>query len=216
MKNLARKLEHDPVFQEIGTVVKKDGPALVVRTPTGDLDATRAASCLLEPAEGDRVLVAGSRREGWYVLAILARDDGASAAVALDGDLTIRLGSGRFVVAAQEGVELVSGTSVSVVSGRVDVHAADGNVALGRLTFLGTLVRAEIESIKLFASQLDAVVERVAERVKRSFRTVEETDQVRAERIDYAAQKSMSLHAENALVTAKELVKLDGEQIHVG
>ncbi len=45
---------------------------------------------------------------------------------------------------------------------------------------------------------------------------MEELDQVKAEHIDYAASASMSLHAQNALVTAEELVKVDGEQIHVG
>lgn len=216
MKNLAYKLENDPVSQDVGRIVASEGAVLAVRTQAGEVQATRAVSCLIEPVVGDRVLIGGCRREGWYVLAILSREQGARAAVALDGDLEIRLPRGRFVVAAQEGVDLVSGGDVSVASGRIDVHAADGNVVLGRLTFLGSVVRAEVEKIKLFASHLDSVVERVAQKVKRSYRSVEETDQVRAERIDYVAEKSMSLHAENALVTAEELVKIDGEQIHVG
>lgn len=216
MSNLARKLEEDPVFQDVGTITRTEGSAFVVRTPAGDLEATRAASCLLEPSVDDRVLVAGNRREGLYVLAILSREEGTRAAVAVDGDLEIRLRSGRFVVAAQDGVELVSGGDVSVVSGRINVNAADGNVVLTRLTFLGTFVRAEVEKIKLFAERFDSVVERVAQKVKRSYRSVEETDQVRAERIDYVAKKTVSLHGENALLTAEELVKIDGEQIHVG
>jgi hypothetical protein len=216
MRNLARKIEPEPVFQDIGTITRVCGPLLVVRTPSGDLEATRAASCLLEPAMGDRVLVGGSRREGMYVLAILVREHGARAAVAVDGDLEIRVPGGRFVVAAQEGVDLVSGGDVSVVSGRINVNAADGNVALGRLTFLGTLLQAEVEVVKILAERIDSVVDRVAQRVKRSYRAVEETDQVRAERIDYVAKKTASLHGENALLTAEELVKIDGEQIHVG
>jgi hypothetical protein len=77
-------------------------------------------------------------------------------------------------------------------------------------------VRAQIDKLKLFAEHVDSVAERVAARVRRSYRTVEECDQVRAERIDYVAKGTMTLHAENALLTAEELVKLDGEQIHVG
>ena len=216
MKNLARKLEDDPVSHDVGTLVRVEGPVFVVRTRSGDLEAARAATCLLEPSAGDRVLVAGSCSEGWYVLAILTRAAGARAAVTLDGDLEIRLPSGRFTVAAQDGVDLVSGGDVSVVAGRIDVNAADGNVVLGRLTFLGTFVRAEIEKIKLVAERFDSVVERVAQRVKRSYRSVEESDHVRAERIDYSAKKTASLHGENTLLTAEELVKIDGEQIHVG
>ena len=47
-------------------------------------------------------------------------------------------------------------------------------------------------------------------------RTVEGLDQVKAEQIDYAAQKTASMRGENTLVTAEELVKVDGAQIHVG
>ena len=216
MNNLAIKLDHDPVVQEVGTITRRDSETFVVLTSAGDIEAMRAASCLLEPIVGDRVIVAGSRREGFYVLAILTREDGAQSTVGLEGDLVIRLRSGRFVVAAQEGVDVVSPGGMSVAAGRVNVNAVDGNVVLTRLTYVGTYVRGEIDKIKLFAKGVDSVVERVTQKVKRSYRSVEETDQVRAERIDYAASKTLSLHAENALVTAKELVKVDGEQIHMG
>ena len=69
---------------------------------------------------------------------------------------------------------------------------------------------------------LDLAIERLLELhgstidVGRVRRTVEELDHVRAEQIDYAAKKTMSLHGDNAIVTANELVKVDGEQIHVG
>jgi Protein of unknown function (DUF3540) len=216
MTNAAKSLDATTMFQDIGTVTHAELPRLMVKSTTGDLEATRAASCLLEPCVGDRVLVAGSRREGFYVLAILTREEGTRAAVSLDGDLEVRLRSGRFVVAAQEAIDLVSAGQVTVVSEGVAVHAAVGDLAIDRLTVVGALVRAEIDAIKLFARRVDSVVERVAQRVKRSYRTVEETDQVRAERIDYVAKKTAHLHGENALVTAKELVKIDGEQIHVG
>jgi Protein of unknown function (DUF3540) len=216
MKNLARKLHDDPVFQEIGTVTRASGSSYDVATASSTVEARRAASCLIEPAVGDRVIIGGSASEGSYVLAILRREVDASTAISVDGDLEVRAKGGRFVVATRDGIDLVSSGDVSVVSARVDVNAADSNVTLGRLTFFGALMRAEIEKIKLFAETFDSVVERVAQRVQRSYRTITETDHVRAERIDYVAEKTASVHGENALVTARELVKIDAEQIHVG
>ena len=70
--------------------------------------------------------------------------------------------------------------------------------------------------LALVTETLDSVLDRFSQRVKRSYRTVEETDQLKAERIDYTASSTMSLHGENALVTAEQLVKVDGEQIHLG
>jgi Protein of unknown function (DUF3540) len=60
------------------------------------------------------------------------------------------------------------------------------------------------------------VLERCHQRVARSYREVEETDQVKAGQIDYTADTSLQLHAKYALVTADQLVKMDAEQIHIG
>lgn len=225
MNNLARKIHNDVVpspdvdrvVEETGRIValRQDGAA-VVRTATGEHEARRAVSCLVAAEVDDLVLVARSSREGAFVLAVLARDPAAGTTVAVAGDLDVRLTSGRLRVAAQEGVDLIVARDVNVAAGGLRVNAAEGHVVLQSLSFLGDVVRAEIDAVKLLAGRFDAVVERLSQRVQRSYRTVTETDQVRAQRIDYTAEKTMSLHAEHALVTAEELVKVDAEQIHLG
>ncbi len=216
MDNLARKLEQQDVIHEVGTIVRADGAALVVRTAAGEYPGKRAVSCLVEPEVDDAVLVAALPQGRCYVLAVLEREPGAGVKLGADGDLQIRLPEGKFAVAAQDGVKLVSAQEVSVVSGRLNVNAVDGNVVLQRLTYLGRLLRSEVDKVKVLAGSFDTVLDRLSQRVKRCYRTVEEFDQLRAERIDYQANKNMSLHARNALVTAKQLVKVDGEQIHLG
>jgi hypothetical protein len=62
----------------------------------------------------------------------------------------------------------------------------------------------------------DSLFERVSQRVKRSFRTVEDIDQVRANKIDYASESTLALRAENAVVHAEELMKVDASQIQLG
>jgi hypothetical protein len=103
-----------------------------------------------------------------------------------------------------------------VTSSAVRVSAAEGHVVVQGLSFVGEVVRAEVEKLKLVAKSFDSVLERFTQKVQRSYRTVTETDQLRAERIDYTADKTMSLHAEHALVSADDLVKVDSEQIHLG
>jgi hypothetical protein len=225
MNNLARKSHNDRVsgrdvdhvVEETGRVLalREDG-AVVVRTASGEHEARRAVSCLVAAEVDDVVLVVRSPLEGAFVLAVLRRDRSVATRVAIAGDLDVQLGSGRFRVAAQEGVELLSAREVSVVAGGVRVNATEGHVVLKGLSFLGEAVRAEIDRVKLVAQSFDAVLGRFSQRVQRSYRTIEETDQVRAQRIDYTAEKTMSLHGEHTLLTAEELVKLDAEQIHVG
>ncbi len=223
MRNLARKLGGGDVSQETGTVTRTetDG-SFVLRCDAGSYHARRARSCLVAPECGDIVLLATLPRGECYVLAVLDRpgegagEERSRTKLSLDGDLEIELATGRLTVAAQQGVDLAAGGNVSVVAPGINVHAADGNVLIDRLSVLGSVFHAEVDRIKVLAASAESVFDRVVQRVKRAYRTVEETDQLRAGRMDYVAKTSMNLHAGTALLTAEELVKLDGEQIHLG
>ena len=217
MRQLARAREQTAAFQEAGTVVSVEQDAsLSVRTGLGTYRARRAFSCLVEPMVGDVVLLSGLPDGACYVLAVLEREADAPARLVADGDLEIRLTQGRFVVAAQEGVDLISAKEVTVAAGGLRVTADEGNVVFRQLSVLGSFVRAEFDRIKVLAESCDTVLERLLQRVKRSYRFVEEHDQVRAAQIDYAAENNASIRGENTLVTAKDLVKIDGEQVHLG
>jgi hypothetical protein len=217
MRNLARKQEPQRyVYEDLGTVLRVEGADFVIATSSGEIRARRATSCLLQPAPGDLVLLALVGQSSSYVLAVLEREAGAPGDIVLEGDLNIKLKSGSLGVAAQEDVRLVSAKEVSVVSGAVRVNAVDGSVALERLSFLGKFLRAEIGRAKVFGETLDSMLDRVSQRVKRSYRIIEECDHVRAEQLDYAAKKRLSLHGETALLTAQHLAKVEGDQIHLG
>jgi hypothetical protein len=210
MESVARKIEIRPVFQEFGEVVAFQGGLLTVRTALADVVARRAASCLLEPAVGDRVLLATEDRGDAYVLAVLDQRDPSSSAISVDGDLTLRSLRGKVSVAAQEGVELVSAAAVRIAASAVELEA------LETLSILGGAVKAELGRVKAYATSLDGFFERVAVHAKRALRTVDELDQVKAGHLDYAATGSAHLRGENALVSAHELVKVNGEQVHIG
>ncbi|WP_437986020.1 DUF3540 domain-containing protein [Sorangium sp. So ce117] len=216
--NVARKIETiepEAAKQEAGRVVRAAGGVFVVATGSAEVEARRAVSCMVEPAAGDVVLVSVLPERGAYILAVLERQ-GSDLCVVLDGDLHVKLPRGRFVLGAAEGVTLASGKEVGVVAGELKVNARRGSLLVESLSYLGTAVQAEIEKAKVKAAAFDASFERVTQRLKRVYRFVEEIEQLRAERVDYVAKKNMSLRGENTLVTAEELVKLDGAQIHLG
>ncbi|APR88366.1 hypothetical protein A7982_13715 [Minicystis rosea] len=208
MRNLARKQQEDvPVLETCGEVVAIEEGGFVVATETRSLSARRAASCLLEPVAGDTVLVATTGSGQSYVLAVLERAAGAPWTIAAPGDLDLAA-KGTIGVVAREGVQ--------VITGAVRVNAVDGTVSLERLTFLTRFLRAEVGKAKVFGQTLDSVLDRVSQRVKRSLRMVEETDQVRADHLDYTAKTRLALHGQHALITAETLAKIEGDQIHMG
>lgn len=210
MDNVARKIEVKAVFQEFGEVVAIDAELLTVRTALAEVTARRAASCLLEPAVGDRVLLAAEERGDAFVLAVLEQRDPETSRLSVEGNLTLRSLRGKVSVAAQEGVEIVSAAAVQIMASAVEVKAIE------TLSVLGGAVKGELGKVKMYAATLDSFFERVSLHAKRSFRTVEEVDQVQARHIDYAASGNAHLRGDNALVSAHELVKLNGEQVHIG
>ncbi len=217
MSNLARKQQHDPqVSETFGTVIRSEQGALVVETETREVRARRATSCLLEPVPGDLVLIAamdGARRP------TCSR---CSSARRGSGDPRRRWGSrhqAAFWLLWRGGRR-----------GRAHGGAQRGDGGLRRgprqrrrgerraraPLFLSKFIRAEVGRAKIFGETVDSVLDRVSQRLKRSYRVVEECDHVRAEQIDYAAKKRLSLHGEHALVTAQHLAKIEGDQIHLG
>ena len=96
------------------------------------------------------------------------------------------------------------------------MRAQKGTVAVQEIGFFGRLLQAEVAKVALVAQEVDSVVTRLSQRAKRVFRFVEEIDQTRAGTVDIRAQSLLGLRAENAVISARVLAKVDGEQIHIG
>lgn len=215
MPTPARRIDTDQP-QHSATVLLTDGDALAVRSATGEHRCRRAASCLLAPEPGDRVLVALVEGERW-VLAVLERREGAGAArVEVRGDLELRAPNGAVTVAAGEGVTLVTPRGATVAAGSLRVDAGVTALALGEVAAAASRIEAEVGRLRARYGVVDAVAERVSERVKRAYRWVEEFEQLRARRLDWEAKETLQVHAGDALVTSEGLVKVDGAQIHLG
>jgi len=214
MKNLAKKLHEDSTFQGMGPIIRLEGPLFVVRTDRGDLRCRRAVGCLVEPELHDFVLVACQDKAA-YVLSVLERES-PDASIACEGNLEVKLKNGRFRVASSETIDFVASKGVQVVSDALGVHVNSAKLVASEIVALGSRLVGEVANVSLKGSVLDKAFERVSERVQRSFRRVEEIDQLKAKQVDYVAEHTMSLRSENMVATAKELVKVDGEQIHFG
>ncbi|HVY47188.1 MAG TPA: DUF3540 domain-containing protein [Minicystis sp.] len=215
MENLARKLSSTPAH-DVGTLARVDGAELVVQTGAGLVRARGAPSCLVAPEPGDLVLVAALEAGAAFVVAVLERDAAGPLTLTAEGGLAVRVPSGAFTVAAQRGVTIEAEGELAVTAASLEIDAAEARVAAGALSVTAALVRSEIDRVKHVAKAVETVADRIVERVKRAYRNVEEIEQVRAERIDYEAKTTLSLHGENTLLTADELVKIDGDQIHLG
>jgi hypothetical protein len=84
------------------------------------------------------------------------------------------------------------------------------------LEHFGNRVFTDVHELRAKVAALDTVAGRISQRAQRVYRTVEDLEHLRVGQLDISAKKNLRMHAENALLTALSLVKVDGEQIHMG
>lgn len=215
MRNLAIQPKLVAIFQQYGTVTEV-GDHLVVHTDSAVYQARRSVSCLLEPMVGDKVLLVTDTEGGDYVLAVLERAADQISTLNLPGDTQINAQAGRLSLSARDGIGMSSAREIAMQSGSLKVDALKGEVTVHELSLVGEAWRSCVDRVKSVGKTFDSILERCHQRVSRSYRVVDEMDQVKAGQIDYQADSSLQLHAKYTLMTADELVKVDGEQIHLG
>lgn len=179
-------------------VLAKEGGLIILSREGERVTACRAVSCLVEPEPGDLVLFGGAASR-LYVLAVLERAGGAPVCLAVAGDM-----------------EIAAGGRLALRSESLDVAATTGAVTVGALSLAGGKVSARFGAMTLVADAIESLVTRLMTRAKRSYRFVEESEQLRAADIDYRAEGHLHLRGETSTVQARVLVKMDANQIHMG
>lgn len=205
------------VYQEIATVRAVVGPKLTVELATGTFEAKRAASCLLAPSTGDEVIVALPEDGGpLYVLSVLTRaDEGAPSVLRADGDLEIDAAD-HLRFRATKGVEVRTPGHIKMAARELGLMTIDALVRSERLSFVGGAVKAQATALRSTFELLDTFAQRVSTHAKRSYRFIEEMDVTRADEIDTRAAHTMNMRGKNTFLTAEDLAKIDGEQVHLG
>jgi len=216
MENLARQFQENMLVQDLGIITKSDNEIYMVETRSGTYEARQAASCLITPRQNDKVLLMGDFSEGLYILAVLERAAGQKQTLSFQGDVDLTVKSGRLTISSGQGMRFASARDIDFASPELNVHSLQGEVHIHRLLFSGNFWMGQVEKIRLIVTAFDSLIERLTQRVKRSYRTVEEIDQLKAGRLDYLVDKLLSLRGKYSMFTAKEDVKIDAERIHMG
>lgn len=212
----AGKLHQGAVSRETGRVVGRVGEQRwQVATDDGLYRARRATSCLLLPEVDDLVSLVTLSQGTCFIVTIVDRSHSGASTLSVDGDLEVAV-EGDLAVVAQRGIELVTAQTLDVVTGALEVTADRGRAVVASLRYLGELVQTEVGESKTVARTLDMVLDRFSQRTKRSYRTVEGIDQVRAGHVDVAVNGTMHLRGEHTVVSARDVVKMDGRQVQIG
>jgi len=193
------------------------GARFMVELEGTTLQAMRAVSCLVEPLPGDRVLVSSPRTTGpWFVLAVIERGGAAQTVISADGDLTIRLPSGKLDLAARDGASVTTGAAVAITASSFEVSSLETRITSERIALSARATEITAASLLIAAEAIDTVADRVTEKVKRAYRKVEELDQLRAKCVDYLVKQSLRIHSKHTVVSAEVAAKIDAKNVYLG
>ncbi|EFE96832.1 DUF3540 domain-containing protein [Serratia odorifera] len=158
----------------------------------------RAASCVIAPQVGDRVLVAGVDDRVW-LLAVLERANSTAAELSVPGDLHIR-----------------SAGEISLSSETLRVSASQGDCHISDMQYSGDKLSAWVSLSRTVGKHAESVWQTITQVSHNLLRTTRQTEQVRAGQLDMQADGYARLHAQNTVITSTAITKVDAEQIHMG
>ncbi len=201
---------------EEGAVLTCEGNIILVQAESGVYTAKRSASCLLNPAPGDKALLYTGGEKGAFVLSVLERSTGVPNSIRIEGDTDLCVIDGELTISARDGVDIGSPEKISISSDRFDLGAREGSVMIDNMSFVGSLLSAHVGMVKLVAKTFDSVLDRLSQRLKRYYRTVEEIESLKADMIHYTAERALVANGENTIITAKKNIKINGDLIQIG
>jgi hypothetical protein len=204
---------------EYGEVAAVSENQVAVLIDGEEYPALIAASCLLRPSPGDRVLVSLAGRNDTFLLAVLER--GAVAAhgaseISLAGDVTLSVRKGALRMNADDGIHLATRHDVSVLAKRVELNAAEGTANLEKVSFSGRVLECSFESVRRLAGKCEEFFGRLSQKCGSSTKMVEQHEEVQAGSMRHVTDGTMTMQSRNMIQTAEENVRIDAEKIHLG
>lgn len=200
----ARPVSADSI---VGQVLSADDGVYQLRSGSLTVAARRAASCLLDVAEGDTVQALYLPGEACWILAVMARREGTQSALRLPAGTSIETEDGQLQIAAQD---------LSLRSRTLKVNAEESVFVSGGTEVIGERFRIVGSTFHMVGKIFHGVMERVSHYSQHYLRTTEGLDRVQSANLELSATQLLRVSGEHTLFEGEKLVKTRGAQIHFG
>lgn len=205
----ARAVAPELMEARVQAIVSESGhPLCLVAGEGWSGAASRATSCVVEPAVGDVVLVSRGPRERVFVLAILEREE--------PGPATLSVGAGAGLRLAGDSVEIAGRDRVRIDAGHFDVDAEKATLQVRAVQLVGSAVGAVVDTLDVVGRRLQSVGEVIHQAAGSYLRISRTTDTVQAENLIQKADKVMMLDSAQTVLSARTDVRISGDRITMG
>lgn len=201
---------------EFGTVNGESEDGLTVHGPSGTFMAKVAFSCHVRPIAGDKVMYTRDPESGCYILAILERLTGTDTVLSFPGDVKVESANGLVNIAARAGIDLTTGSAVTLTASDINVSAAQGRFTVLDMQAAGESFSGSLKKMQLISDTIDVVAQRLTHRLKSSYRWIEEIEHTAAGQMLHRVRNLFSVRSRHSTITAEQDVKINGERVHLG
>lgn len=197
--------------------VQCDGDELLVASGEALYTCRRAAGCLLLPEPGDLVLASLPTGNGnaktyatGYVLAVLER-----APSTAESPAQVHLGA-HVLLQADESLQVEGGQRLGVSAVSTHVTTDRARMRARRVSLVASVVENTLGTIATVAKGVETTCRTLTQRLHERFSFVEDLDETQAGTSRTVVQDTCHLHGRIVHATASEIVKVDGEEVHLG
>jgi len=214
MKLHTKLLNEEEFIMTSGIVgAVKDGKTHV-RTAKGLVAAVRAAGCLLEPEEGDTVLLVENSYGGGYILTVLERDEKKTAVLGIPGTVAIKAG-GSLTIAGED-VNLTGREQVDIIAPVFNLRSRESSMETVNLNIKGKHLSADLKSAKTVLGSLESSIGRLVERITRYYARIDELADMRYKRLRCFVRDTLFMKGHDVTVHAEGDINMDGKKINMG
>jgi hypothetical protein len=189
--------------------------SVMIDTGQGVVNAVQAFSCLVKPQANDTVLVSYDINV-YHILSVLERPESQSMTLSFPSDVQIKADDGEVNVLASKDIKLSSAAETSLLSARLNITSGSANVLTEKLNVRTQEMEGRARSIQLHSDIISTVAKQVSQRAEVLVRWVEKVETLNIGSLIQNVRKTYSSHSQQAVITAKKDMRIDGERIHMG
>ena len=203
---------------EIGQAVVRgiSGQSVLLDVDGMIVNANMAFSCLVKPRPEDVVLVSLLDAE-YTVLAILQRDaHRQDVELQFPADLRIDAPNGAIDLSAGTDLGMQASDRAQIVAKNTGVLSQTVDLNARSLSAESRDAHLQASNLHLFAEACDSVFGRVTQRAENVMRWVEGVETLSLGSFIQNVRKSFTCRSSQAILTARQDMRIDGERIHMG
>ncbi|MDA8601999.1 DUF3540 domain-containing protein [Gammaproteobacteria bacterium] len=177
--------------------------------------ATLSVSCLVQPLPGDIVLVS-SGLKSCHILAILERVSGADVSISFEGSAKLIAANGDIEIYSDESVEIRGAKGIQVSSDLLSINSTNAQMHCKEASVFGGSLNTVWNEVRNVVDTLSTVAERAIQSLGSSFRVISGIDQKKCQDSVAIVERVSVQRSNDAVITARRDIKIDGERIHMG